>query len=378
MRIVFICGALEHGRDGVGDYARLLACELIRQGHHCGILALNDHFVSAHTEALQSCDGIEIATVRLSNGDSWRSRAAMARKWVADFSPDLVSLQFVPYAFHPKGLSIEIAGVLSEIAGKRNIQIMFHETWIGFSKIHAFKHRIYGLLQRHLATRLVRCLKPIRIHTSNLLYQLLLSEQNVESDILPIFSNIPASGGGNDWITGKLSELGIVPEDRRSWMILGIFGSIHLDFCPKDVLQRAVKEAKSKNLRVALIVVGRAGSGLPVLEAFIEKHHVGEITFAHFGEQPSDHVSQFCRELDYAVATMPREFMDKSGTIAAFHAHEVPILEGRSISFPEYDVRLREKFAESSKEDAGSRTLSEVARNFLRSVDAVEIRQSTG
>ena len=45
MRIVFICGSLEPGRDGVGDYVRHLAVAVAQQGHETAAVALRDPFV---------------------------------------------------------------------------------------------------------------------------------------------------------------------------------------------------------------------------------------------------------------------------------------------------------------------------------------------
>jgi hypothetical protein len=43
MRIVFLCFSLEPGRDGVGDYTRALAGELIRPGHEvCAVAMLKN------------------------------------------------------------------------------------------------------------------------------------------------------------------------------------------------------------------------------------------------------------------------------------------------------------------------------------------------
>ena len=44
MKIVFLCGSLEPGRDGVGDYTRMLAAEIIRKGHNAAIVALADKY----------------------------------------------------------------------------------------------------------------------------------------------------------------------------------------------------------------------------------------------------------------------------------------------------------------------------------------------
>ena len=53
MKIVFICGSAQPGKDGVGDYVRLLALSLLKMGHQAAIVAYNDKFVSAPETVVQ-------------------------------------------------------------------------------------------------------------------------------------------------------------------------------------------------------------------------------------------------------------------------------------------------------------------------------------
>jgi hypothetical protein len=55
LKILFVCSCLEPGLDGVGDYTRRLAVELVALGHSCTLLALADGLV-------QEATGSEIAT----------------------------------------------------------------------------------------------------------------------------------------------------------------------------------------------------------------------------------------------------------------------------------------------------------------------------
>ncbi|HQU09596.1 MAG TPA: hypothetical protein PLV25_06515, partial [Opitutales bacterium] len=51
---------------------------------------------------------------------------------LSKFSPDWISLQFVPYSFHSKGWCWQLEKFLDIIAPiKCKWQIMFHEIWIG-------------------------------------------------------------------------------------------------------------------------------------------------------------------------------------------------------------------------------------------------------
>mgnify|MGYP003474349261 CR=1 FL=1 len=47
MKILFICGSLEPGKDGVGDYTRRFCGELLKMNYEVQILSINDlHSIS--------------------------------------------------------------------------------------------------------------------------------------------------------------------------------------------------------------------------------------------------------------------------------------------------------------------------------------------
>ena len=108
MRIAFICGSIEPGRDGVGDYTRRLAAECIRQGHECRMVSLRDR--GKYGSEMQECEGVQIACLRCPASMAGEERIRQAREFLDAFQPDCISLQFVPYAFHPKGIAWRVAG----------------------------------------------------------------------------------------------------------------------------------------------------------------------------------------------------------------------------------------------------------------------------
>ena len=65
MKICFICGSLEPGKDGVGDYSRRLAGELIRLGHQASIISINDSFVASIDEVFQMDEDTCISCLRI-------------------------------------------------------------------------------------------------------------------------------------------------------------------------------------------------------------------------------------------------------------------------------------------------------------------------
>ena len=102
MRLAFIHSCLEPARDGVGDYTRLLAAECARQGHPTCILALNDPFATA-----AELEG-PIPELRLGPSLPWPERLRLARAFLDRFRPDRLSVQFVCYGWHPKGIAFGI------------------------------------------------------------------------------------------------------------------------------------------------------------------------------------------------------------------------------------------------------------------------------
>src|SRR3974390_3291412 len=100
MKIAFLCSSLEPGRDGVGDYTRRLAGELIRQGHPCILTGLNDALISDAVTGSQEVEQTQVPALRLPDSMPWLERARRAREWLCGFGPDWYSLQFVPFGFH--------------------------------------------------------------------------------------------------------------------------------------------------------------------------------------------------------------------------------------------------------------------------------------
>jgi len=129
VKIAFICGSLELGKDGVGDYTQQLAKELTKNEIEVLLIAINDSFIKNTLLTSQKIDNKKIKILRISSHLSELDRVKKAKEQIHKFKPDWISLQFVPYSFHTKGLPFTFAKALKEL-GDFRWHIMFHELWI--------------------------------------------------------------------------------------------------------------------------------------------------------------------------------------------------------------------------------------------------------
>ncbi|MCP2045728.1 hypothetical protein [Pontibacter sp. HSC-36F09] len=311
--VVFLTGSLQPRCDGVGDYTRLLASELIRLGHKATIISLRDTFIDEEQVCKQHEGEVEIAVLRLASKTKFKDRMERARGWIEEFNPDFTSFQFVPFAYDPKGLPFELCSRLSFIC-KGKLHIMFHELWVGMNEGAPIKYQLWGLLQKLLIQLLISNLKPQVIHTHTQAYQVLLNKLGYKAQFLPLFSNILLVKPEAVKIAkgGYLHELSFI-----------LFGAIHPK-APVEEFANEVREyATASGLKVRLIIAGRCGAEQQNWERVFGS--VGAVVDT-MGEQPPEAISKLMSEASAGIATTPLALADKSGSIMAMKVHGLPII----------------------------------------------------
>ena len=131
INIVFICGSLEPGKDGVGDYTRRLAGELKRQGSSAAIIAINDQYINQTTEDFLFDEEINIFCLRIPTLVQTDQKIESCKKIIDYVNPNWISIQYVPYSFHKKGIPLLLGSFLSKINQKAKWHVMLHEVCIG-------------------------------------------------------------------------------------------------------------------------------------------------------------------------------------------------------------------------------------------------------
>lgn len=309
--MVFICGSLEPGRDGVGDYVRRLAIEMIRNGHEVAAIALNDRYVSYPFNGYQAAEGLKLPVFRVSATHGKGTQIKEALRWLNDINPQFLSLQFVPFSFQSKGLPVMLNHLLSKIGKGRRWHIMFHELWVGMDVESSKKHIYWGLVQKQLIRLLVKNLKPVLVHTQTKLYQEQLSKIGIPAFYLPLFSNIPVS-------EQKTAAYG---EKREISMV--VFGTIH----PGAPVELLVKEAslysKQKGTLVSLILIGNCGAEQ---KKWVDAWQSENLPVKVMGGQPPSKISEILSGSTLGISTTVTALLEKSGSVAAMRAHKLPVL----------------------------------------------------
>lgn len=392
MKIAFILGSLEAGRDGVGDYTRALAQECVRQGHNCVLVAFSDKWIqTAETTTLEveGCANQEIEMLRLPSSLSWNERTDLAEKFLIRFQPELVSLQFVPYAFNKKGVIFGLLCALRPLFKNRRVHIMFHELWIGAYTTAMLKERLVGKLQKQLILKLTRALRPHVIHTSNETYVALLSHNGVMAQMLPLFGSIPIAAHETSWLyeAFERSEIDLTETSRKQWWVFGFFGSLSSAWPAEPLFSHVCEAAKSCNRNVLIASAGRTGD-----EGFwkrLEIEYSNRFRFLKLGELPTEKVSQYLQFIDFGIAAAPLALIGKSSVVAAMIEHGLPVIANRDewhLPF-EYEVlnptkdRSVHKLDDTMKDRliSGSPTKQEpeqglavIAGQFLNSLSAIQ------
>ena len=338
MRIALIVSSAEPGRDGVGDYARAFAEELLGMGHHVYLLAIYDRQIASFEEKEQPSGKHSIQTARFPESQPWDAKIAHLARLLDGFQPDWVSLQFVPYGFHPKGLCFGLVRRLRPLVRGRKLHLMFHELWIGDSLGAPFKHRLVGVVQRHLITSLVRRLVPDVIHTSNPTYIGMLKQQGIGARLLPLFGGIEVQVGDfRHEVEQLFQQRGInlsVPERSAFW-VGAIFGTIFSEWDPSTFFDELGASAEREGKTVVIVGIGRFGERGDRGWADMVQTYGGRFRFALFGAQSACTVSQILQNVDFGLATTPWRLLGKSSTAAAMVDHGLPVVVTRD------DWRLR-------------------------------------
>ena len=340
MKIIFLCGSLEPGRDGVGDYSQKLADEFKMQGHKVAVIALNDKYIKDNK---QETNSESRCSLRLSSKIPWKNRIEITSKFVESFDPDYLSLQYVPYSFHKKGLPFGLVKHLNKLSEGRLWHIMFHETWVGIKDESPLSHSLYKFFQKRIAKSLITSLNPKLISTSNRLYQLVLKEIGINATILTLFSNISLLPIDNQFISSVYKQLEINEDCVEQHTLVGIFGSIYTTKELHSIIDGEITRAVESKKKLNIIIFGRLANNKNLIG--LQEILMNRIKIIYLGELSEDHISSVLQILDIGLSSTPEEYISKSGVYAAMKLHNIRVIASSSMRIPKYEIEIK-KFNE--------------------------------
>lgn len=320
MRIAFVVGCLEPGRDGVGDYTATLAAECERRGHEVRLLSL------AEKSAVVSPDFA--GRQRLSLADWREDGGTTARAWLEAFRPEWVSLQFVPYSFDPRGFfaaSIESIGNIVGAGPRRHV--FFHEIWIGSQRGASLKMQLSGWWQCRAMRALLHRIAPARVHTSTAYYQMALETIGQPAERLRMFGSVPRAAGIS--VSILPSE---VPTDA---IVCGHFGTLHPDWIPDAFLADFAALAAQRQRPAALVTVGSLGYGQERFARMAEQWKE-RVTCVSLGRLDEPALAAAFARFDFAVTSVPWNILGKSSSAAALREHGLPVIVTAEGSAPRF------------------------------------------
>ena len=312
MNYLFLCGSLEPGRDGVGDYVRCLAIELIKMGHNSSAIALNDYYTDSLLSESQMLEQVSLPVLRLPSIWQANKRFANATQWMKELEVDWISLQFVPYSFQAKGLPVFLYKQLGRIIKDVKLHIMFHEAWLGIDDGANYKLRILSSLQKAIIENLLRKLQPNIIHTHIPIYKSRLQRLGWSAMPLPLFSNIPMK---------LLFSKKLEPNIFR----IGIFSQTDTSNAFIEFLVKVSKQLAKNNQLCQVILIGGQLATMKAFKSHLENVSAfqGEVHCTGFLE--ASQISAMLQTCHLGLTPIPKHALGKSGTVAAFLSHGIPV-----------------------------------------------------
>ena len=312
MRILFVCSCIEPGSDGVGDYTQKMCDALIKIGHEVSILAIYDSYVTGKINQLHNSAYFSYSTTRIGANTKYKQRFKWSHECITAFKPDWVSVQFVPFGFNAKGLPFWLPKFLAKLDGNYSWQIMFHELWIGRGKDTSLKNKIVSVTQEHIVKKLIAKLQPKVIHTHLPTYQRNLLKITNTIKPLPLFSNIePVSNTVGSSIENRFrwaffSQVSAAPE------IIAFINAVNIQLVTKGIFTE-------------LVIIGGNKSKMATFVADFKQKCTSVNMVTCTGFLSEKEISNELSQSSLGITPVPRHAIGKSGTVAAFLAHGIPV-----------------------------------------------------
>jgi len=225
---------------------------------------------------------------------------------------DLVSVQFAPYSFSPKGVAGNILQTFAKAIRNKTVQIMFHEIWIGDYSKAPLKDKFWGWRQKREIIKFLRIVNPSVINGTNSAAIYRLEKEGFKMEYLYLFGNIPFYSLKSD--------------SKPNILRIAFFGTIYKTF-PYLLLTAFFKKLQKiiNNKRMQLVIIGRnrESNGIQKVKRLARSLNI-EIVITK--EITTNEISKHLQDCDIGISTTPYDIIGKSGATAAMLEHGLPVV----------------------------------------------------
>jgi len=318
---------------------------LAANGVEVAAIALNENDAAVYKTEPESQDGASIKILRCSATMPWIERIRLARMFADDFRPDWMSLHFVCYGFHPRGLVAGLAKHLKPLLHGYRVEIMLHELWVMWQMDCRLRDRLTGILQRILVLKLLRAVEPDVLHTHVTAYQAELISAGMRPKYLPLAGAISVQDrDARNWLGAWFEKRGFfgVFESREHFWLFGLFGTIYSGWDAGALIQRIIDVAARVGRRPIFLSFGGAGArGLQLWHA-LGAAFPQEAILRLEEKLDEEKVSQCLNSMDFGLTSYSPDFFEKSSAGISMIEHGLPVIisKGRELcidtgDFPE-------------------------------------------
>lgn len=306
--ILFITNNFPPITCGVGDYTYKLAKALTQQSIRVSVLCAAKPEI-VNSKAHFKKEGIDVFPLV----KSWDKKGLSSLSdQFQNIDAEWVSLQYVPFSFHPKGVPLGLTKGLKLLFPKIKWEIMFHELWVGKVANATFRLKLHGYIQKFLIINMLKVLKPKVVHTHSEIYLFQLEKIGITSKKLTLFSNID-----------KNESFSIKKLDSND-VVFSIFGGIIngapvVDFI--EELNVLLHLEEGKKLKFNFL-----GNNGPNLNVWTRALRDLDISFEVHGFLSESKISEVLLQSDFGITTTPYLLTEKSGAVAAMKQHGLRIL----------------------------------------------------
>jgi len=284
---------------------------------------------------------------RLSADVAWSKRVQQATRLLAELDPAWISLHFVCYGFHARGFVSTLGHGLKRIVAGRRLHLMLHELWVMWNMKCKWRDRIMGIEQRRGVLKILRCLEPDLIDTTNPYYQTVMQKEGFECGIQVLCGSFPPEkSDSREWLAEKMLEAGLpdIWMNRGRFLVAGFFGTIFGHWDPEPLLKWLADAGVASGKEPILLSAGScSGAGAQRFDCI--PSHVGGVRLPklRIGLLDQKQASEYLNTLDLGLTCYSPVFIWKSSVAATMLEHGLTVVAGAAI-----EDHL-EEFAERSR-----------------------------